>query len=504
MYKTYADYMDEISADELFEGLLGYGLFADKMPPCLSSEAYYSYCKTHNPTYDQKKWHQFAIYSNIHNTNVPRILGIPTPMSYYAMCSLLKNNWADIQQYFRNKTQSSSVKVSRIHIRKIKGKKHLFEMNYPVWKTDGSPNPDFLIGSRYVVHADISQCFPSIYTHALPWALVGKDNARQQMGPGHNSKWFNRIDSCTSRMKDGQTHGLLIGPHASNLLAEMILCAIDAELSPHWKYVRNIDDYTCYVKTYDEAQNFLYELEKHLRTYELTLNTKKTQIAELPQATIEQWDRQLNSVSLLASYGKVNYKSAQGYLDFAVELMQKNGMNSSILKYAIKVLKDMPLTENAKRCCEKTIFHLTVIYPYLVPLLEEYVFQAFSVSDSAIKNILEILYDVGRQTHNYETTAYVLYYALLHNCQITSININDIITSQDCIYMLMAYLYCKHWNMQSDINTLHTYALGLSSKDPNTFDPLWVFAYEALDATELKGDWVALKKAKISFVKQTW
>ena len=53
MYKTYADFMDEISADELFEGLLGYGLFADKMPPCLSSEAYYSYCKTHNPTYDQ-------------------------------------------------------------------------------------------------------------------------------------------------------------------------------------------------------------------------------------------------------------------------------------------------------------------------------------------------------------------------------------------------------------------------------------------------------------------
>lgn len=236
---------------------------------------------------------------------------------------------------------------------------------------------------------------------------------------------------------------------------------------------------------------FLFALSEH-------------EICVCNKATIEQWDRQLNSVSLLASYGKVNYKSAQGYLDFAVELMQKNGMNSSILKYAIKVLKDMPLTENAKRCCEKTIFHLTVIYPYLVPLLEEYVFQAFSVSDIAIKNILEILYDVGRQTHNYETTAYVLYYALLHNCQITSININDIITSQDCIYMLMAYLYCKHWNMQSDINTLHTYALGLSSKDPNTFDPLWVFAYEALDATELKGDWVALKKAKISFVKQTW
>ena len=504
MYKSYADYKDEISADELFEGLLGYGLFADKMPPCLSSEDYLSYCKTYNPSYDQKKWHQYAIYSNIRNTNVPRVLGIPTPMSYYSLCFLLKNHWADIQQFFRDKTQNTPVKVSRIHIRKIKGHRHLFEMNYPVWKTDGSPDPDYLIGSRYVVHADISQCFPSIYTHALPWALVGKENARMQMGPGHNTKWFNRIDSCASRMKDGQTHGLLIGPHASNLLSEMILCAVDAELCPRWKYVRNIDDYTCYVNSYDEAQTFLYELEKHLRTYELSLNPRKTKIAELPQATIEQWDRQLNSVSLIASYGKVSYKSVQGYLDFAVELMQKNGMNSSVLKYAIKVLKDMPLTDNAKRYCEKTVFHLAVISPYLVPLLEEYVFQAFSVSEVAISNILNILYNVGKETHNYETTAYALYYALLHNCEIVNTDVNEIIASQDCIYMLMAYLYFKHRNSQTEISVLHNYALGLTSKDPNTFDPLWVFAYEVLSENELKGDWAALKRANVSFVKTVW
>ena len=258
MGKSYADYMDEITADELFDGLLGYGMFADKMPPCLSSESFLNFCKISNPTYNQSKWHQYAIYSNIRNTNIPRILGIPTPMAYYSMCLLLKNSWKDLQLHFRTKTQNEINKVSRIHIRKIRGKNHLFEMNYPVWKTDISPVPDYLIGSRYIVRADISQCFPSIYTHALPWALVGKDKARQQMGPGHNSKWFNRIDSCASRMKDGQTHGLLIGPHASNLLAETILCAVDAELSPRFKYIRNIDDYACYVSSYDEAQDFLY------------------------------------------------------------------------------------------------------------------------------------------------------------------------------------------------------------------------------------------------------
>ena len=46
-------------------------------------------------------------------------------------------------------------------------------MNYSNWKTDGTPEPDLLIGKKYIVKADISTCFPSIYTHSIPWALVG-------------------------------------------------------------------------------------------------------------------------------------------------------------------------------------------------------------------------------------------------------------------------------------------------------------------------------------------
>lgn len=32
MSKKYADYMDEISADDLYKGLLSYGLFSEKLP----------------------------------------------------------------------------------------------------------------------------------------------------------------------------------------------------------------------------------------------------------------------------------------------------------------------------------------------------------------------------------------------------------------------------------------------------------------------------------------
>lgn len=38
--KSYIEYMKEISADELYDSLVGYGLFADKLPPLLNRKLY--------------------------------------------------------------------------------------------------------------------------------------------------------------------------------------------------------------------------------------------------------------------------------------------------------------------------------------------------------------------------------------------------------------------------------------------------------------------------------
>jgi hypothetical protein len=37
MGKKYADYMDEISADDLYKGLLAFGLISNKIPPVFGS-----------------------------------------------------------------------------------------------------------------------------------------------------------------------------------------------------------------------------------------------------------------------------------------------------------------------------------------------------------------------------------------------------------------------------------------------------------------------------------
>lgn len=284
MGKKYADYMDEISADDLYKGLLAFGLFSNKIPPVFSSTPFFDYCVNNHPSFSNIDY-DYVRYKTLRNINVPRQLGIPVPMAYEKMCSVLKSNWSDIQSHFHTYTDSQTHVISRIHIQKRMNKDELFEMNYDDWRNAGSPKDDLLIGKRFVVKADISTFFPSIYTHSIPWALVGKTVAKQNRS---KSKWFNKIDKKCQEVKYGETHGLLIGPHASNLISEMILTVVDQKLyDKGWKFVRNIDDYTCYVETRARADSFIVDLGVALEEFDLQLNNKKTKIEELPDTVLE-------------------------------------------------------------------------------------------------------------------------------------------------------------------------------------------------------------------------
>ena len=184
MEKKYSEYMDEITSNDLYEGLLGYGMFADKLPPIFTSVPFFEYCLKNNPQYLDKQWNDYVHYSSMRNVNIPRSFGIPVPMKYQRLCSILRDHWDKLQQHFHQQTDNQTYRVSRIHLRKMFGKKELFEMNYKNWRTDGNPETELLFvekqgASKYIVKADISTCFPSIYSHSLPWALVGKDRAKK-------------------------------------------------------------------------------------------------------------------------------------------------------------------------------------------------------------------------------------------------------------------------------------------------------------------------------------
>lgn len=373
-------------------------------------------------------------------------------------------------------------------------------MNYENWRTDGNPEPDLLIGNKYIVRADISTCFPSIYTHSIPWALVGKDVAKAKRG---KAEWFNQIDRSVQNCKFGETHGVLIGPHASNLIGEIILSSIDEELTGRWQYIRNIDDYTCFVKSHEEAQKYIVELSAALRKYDLILNYKKTEISVLPMAMTEQWVRQIGNPDFYLKNGIMDYIGVRSYLDSAIEIMQKNKENSAILNYAIKALPEDKLSQNAKDLCVKTVFHLCLMYPYLLQIMDTYVFDRFDVPNNQIKELTDLIYSQELCNKNYDGVCYSLFYALKYGFTIDSVVSQDAVNSDSCLFSLLAYLYFKKYNITSEITAMENLALTLS-KDECDFSQNWIFVYEVLSQNNLTGEWKDLKTGGVSFLKKEY
>ena len=503
MEKKYGDYMDEITANELYEGLLGYGMFANKLPPLFTSVSFFNYCQANNPVYSDK-WQDYVYYSSMRNVNIPRAFGIPTPMKYQRLCTVLKENWDSLKRHFHQQTDHQEYRVSRIHIRKLFGKKELFEMNYRNWRVDGNPETGLLFlkpqgASKYIVKADISTCFPSIYSHSLPWALVGKDVAKANCK--NDTLWYNKIDAACSTLKNGETHGLLIGPYASNLLSEIILTVVDKKLyDKGYRYYRNIDDYECYVESYERAQCFLHDLEEALREFDLPLNHKKTAILSLPVAMAEKWIHKLNSY-LAITKDEMNYTEVNAYLDLALSLATETG-NSAVLNYAIKTLAGKKLTANAKKLAAQRIMHMSDVYPYLVQLMEDSVFVPFSVEQLEIKAFADALYTDSKVSHNYEAISYAIYFSLKYGFTLNELDIKWVIERGDCVLLLMTWIYYlkkNHNNRRAtQLKPLLAEAKRLSDTD---MDRYWLFCYEVLTYSDLKDEWKQLKKDGISFLK---
>ena len=170
MDKKYTEFMDEISSDDLYEGLLAYGFFAEKLPPVFTAVPFFDYCETVSDPFETG-WNEYITFRVMRNINIPRFMGIPNPFKYQRMCSELRDDWDDIRAHFHTQTDGQAYRVSRIHVRKKSKEKCIFAMNYKNWRVDGNPESDLLIHdkgpSRFLVKADISTCFPSIYWDRL-------------------------------------------------------------------------------------------------------------------------------------------------------------------------------------------------------------------------------------------------------------------------------------------------------------------------------------------------
>lgn len=504
--KRYSDYIDEITTDEIYNRLVGCGLFAEKIPDFLKSDDFLNYTQKIQVPITSVKGKDYVRYSSMRNINIPRQMAIPEPFTYANLCKTISDNWERLQAYFKFWTRNQDFKVSRIHLRKMENSCALFEMNYKNFTKDKAPEQDIIIKSKYVVYADISNFFPSVYSHSIPWALKGKNFSKNNRD---YALWFNQFYFYIRNQKYGETNGVLIGPHASNLISEIVLARVDFELvNKGYNYIRHIDDFTCYVETYEKAEKFLIDLSEELRKYELTLNDKKSEIIPLPQASVKNWVNKLNNYIFLNTYNNngeetLRLKELKAFLDFVIDLVLTEHNDTSILNYAIKIIANIKLSPNAKEYFIKQIHHLVLLYPYLIHLLNDYVFQPHNIGNETIKDIAIDIYQYGREKRFFEATSYSIFWALKYDFQLNEINDlkTDAEQSEDAIFLLLAYLHDK--KNGNNINLIEYRKIARRLK--TDFDRYWIFIYEVLSWNELSGEYRTMKNnINVSFIKDEY
>lgn len=503
-----------LNADDAFLGLVDYGLFSEKLPPCFLSEGLSGHATpAMNRIFTEedveklrnrlKKFvHSQIRYQALRETNTPRQLSVPHPESYLAHCLVLKRTWRKVKRH----CAKPSISASRIYVQKTK-ENRLFRMSYKGRDRFALEEDEIRMrsGATHVVNADISKCFPSIYTHSIPWAIHGKTVAKKRRED--LALEGNLIDRACQVLSDNQTNGIAIGPHASNVVSELILTRVDDMLQGKGftKFLRNIDDYTFYANSNQQSEAFVRELTLALRQFELYLNDKKTTIQTIPRPTYVRWVNELRNFNF--NKGTVRYSEVRSFLDLALALAASVG-SSVVLNYAIKVVPTR-LNDRAKRLFTAEAIGLCLAHPYLAPLMLDHVFEKHrhSTTNYQIAELVNSLIRIGISKIYPESIAYSLYYAIKFDIfiDIEEGELGRVVALDDCLANVLLWDYAQTHGLSNVTKMLKTRSKNLKLVSKADQDSQWMFIYHTWIESDMRGlgqTFLAdLKKSNFNFVR---
>lgn len=506
--------MDYLSAEGVLNGLLQHNLFPnhskekEELPPIFTSASFTTdvakqlaestgHRSGEYPGYDTVE------YKLTRYNGVARNCSIPHPRAYATLAHSIFDNWEHLRYIMDNEVSLTRPKPhddGRIAV-----------MNYENKVDEKRRELMASFGRRFRVTTDITNFYPSIYSHSISWATVGVATAKANRDP---KAWFNKLDKAVRDSKRGETIGIAIGPGTSSILSELILARVDCELTDTFadklSHTRYIDDYTAYCDSYNIAEEYIIRLSEELDKYKLKLNVTKTEIVSLPEPNDDNWVVRLNNafsnVEMHSPY------SIGSFLDLAVSIANPTP-DGSILKYALKsIVKGIEQVKEQNQVdvdisdtLMQYAFNLAFYQPVLAPLLGRLIDAGSSFdSEEWASSLQRILCEYTRR-RNSDGISWILYYCLIYKISIRECCANTIIESEDCIPILLLYL-AGDINQQAEVRK---FANRLVGEDLYHLDRYWLLFYqlflEGIIANPYNNDmsFEILKAGGVTFLEST-
>ena len=173
----------------------------------------------------------YTIYSNKDGRYAWRPFQLIHPVLYVDLAHSMTESiaWAAIRSRFQEFSKDPKIRCLSIPQESLTKKKDQGAQILHWWQGIEQASIDLALDFAYVLHGDITDCYASIYTHSIAWALHGKSTAKAKRRDLSLSG--NAIDFRLQNMQHGQTNGIPQGSVLVDLIAEMVLGYADLELS---------------------------------------------------------------------------------------------------------------------------------------------------------------------------------------------------------------------------------------------------------------------------------
>ncbi|WP_338503845.1 RNA-directed DNA polymerase [Candidatus Minimicrobia sp. QA0096] len=216
------------------------------------------------------------------------------PILYIELVNLLteEKNWNCIKKRF--KEMQCNDKIIAVNIPQkpdeSKGNTEKEENINRWWSEIEQASIKLSLEFKYLTTTDITDCYGSLYTHSVAWALHDKKIAKANHNELDKKDGLlgNSIDNFLQDMHNRQTNGIPQGNMVSDLIAEMVLGFADMLLSKQlkkekiedYKILRYRDDYRIFTNSCQDAEKILLKLSSILAELNFKLNPNKTVIAD--------------------------------------------------------------------------------------------------------------------------------------------------------------------------------------------------------------------------------
>lgn len=253
------------------------------------------FCKNRNGSIDYPRNYEkvnYTILGNKDGSFAWRPFQLIHPILYVDLVNLITdaNNWQEILDRFRifSKGCVECISIPRVSQNEVS---HKASQVMHWWEEIEQRSIKMALKYNYIFTTDIANCYPSIYTHSLEWALAegGMEEIKNnRINHVANKTLGAQIDEKLRNMNYGQTNGIPQGSTLMDFIAEIVLGYGDLVLTSKLKDIlsqeefndfhilRYRDDYKIFVNNPVVGHKILMELSNSLHSLNLKMSPEKT------------------------------------------------------------------------------------------------------------------------------------------------------------------------------------------------------------------------------------